>query len=363
MEMPHDERCGRVRRCRPVDMSRRPRATNGDRPVTVKTVAERAQVSVATVSRVLGGHADRVTEATRERVLAAARELQYAPHPVAVALRKGISNAIGLVIPDISDAYFHQVARGVEDVAQRAGYAVVFCNTDRQVAKEILALDLLRDQRTDGIIFCGGGVEGESHLQSRDWRSAKVVAIGPHVVDFPSVRVDDAAAIGAAVDHLASTGRRRILCVAGEPEWLVTQRRVAGYMAAVARLGLHFQPGLLVCAGFSAEAGQRVVAEALASGLEFDAVIAFDDDAALGALIALGEASVAVPEQVSVVGCDDIPFARLTTPPLTSIRWPTYDMGTAAAQMVLDLIADRPTDRVVDFEFELCVRASSTLTR
>jgi LacI family transcriptional regulator len=341
-------------------MSRGPRKTNADRPVTVKTVAELAQVSVATVSRVLGGQADMVTERTRGRVLEAARELRYAPHPVAVALRKGVSNVIGLVIPDISDAYFHQVARGVEDVAQQAGYAVVFCNTDRKVEKETVTLDLLRDKRADGIIFCGGGVDGEAHLQSRDWLSAKVVAIGAHVVDLPSIRVDDAGAIAAAVSHLATTGRRRILCIAGEREWLVTQRRVTGYATAVEELGLDADPRLLVYAGFSSEDGQRVVAEALAQELPFDAVIAFDDDAALGALMALREASVAVPDDVSLVGCDDIPSARLTTPSLTSIRWPTYEIGKAAATMVLDMIAGNPTEPVLDFPFELLVRASST---
>jgi LacI family transcriptional regulator len=345
-----------------MSRSRRDGDGDGDRPVTVKTVAERAKVSVATVSRVLGGHADVVAEPTRQRVLDAARELQYVPHPVAVALRKGVSNVLGLVIPDISDAYFHQVARGVEDVAQVNGYAVVFCNTDRKVEKELRTLDLLRDQRADGIIFCGGGVGSEAHLQSRDWSSAKVVAIGAHLVDLPSIRVDDGAAIEAAVEHLASTGRRRILCIAGQPEWIVTQRRVEGYRSAVQRLDLASGPELLFYAGFSTEDGQRVVADALAYGIEFDAVLAFDDDAALGALIALRQASLSVPDEVSLVGCDDLPFDRLTTPPLTSIRWPTYDIGVAAAEMVLDMIARRETEQVVEFPFELCVRASSTLS-
>jgi LacI family transcriptional regulator len=340
-------------------MSRRSHKTGDDSTITVKTVAERAGVSVATVSRVLRGQMDVVTDRTRERVMTAARELNYTPNPLAVALRTGVSKILGLVIPDISDAYFHQVARGVEDIAQQAGYSVIFCNTDRKIDKETRTLDLLRDKRVDGIIFCGGGVAGEAHLIDRDWSSAKVVAVGAHVIDFPSVRVNDGKAIEAAVEHLASTGRRRILCVAGNPDWLVTERRVAGYRAAVDRLNLVTHPGLLSYAGFASDDGKRVIQEALSSGLKFDGVIAFEDNAALGVLGALRDAGMSVPGDVSVMGCDDIPTARMTTPTLSSIHWPTYEMGAAAAHMVLDLIDGTPTERLLDFPFELRIRESS----
>jgi LacI family transcriptional regulator len=342
-------------------MTKRRRAPGaaGDGPVTVKTVAFRAGVSVATVSRVLGGHADVVTDATRERVIRAVEELGYQPNPLAVALRKGVTKTIGLIVPDIADAYFHQVARGVEDVAQEAGYAVVFCNSDRQVDKETLCLDLLRDKRVDGIIFCGGGVDDERHLQGRSWGAAKVVAIGAHVVDLPSIRVDDSAAIEAAVAHLAAGGRSRVLCIAGEADWLVTQRRLAGYHAGVARLGLVADPALVGFHGFSGADGRRAITEALAAGLEFDAAIAFDDDAALGALAALHAAGRRVPEDVALIGCDDIPFASLVRPTLSTIRFPTYDFGTTAARMVLGMLAGSDVERVVDFPFELCIRESS----
>jgi LacI family transcriptional regulator len=331
----------------------------GAAPVTVKTVATRAGVSVATVSRVLGEHADVVTDATRERVVRAVEELGYQPNSLAVALRKGVTKTIGLIVPDIADAYFHQVARGVEDVAQEAGYAVVFCNSDRRVDKETLCLDLLRDKRVDGIIFCGGGVDDERHLRGRNWGAAKVVGIGPHVVDLPSIRVDDGAAIEAAVEHLAAGGRRRVLCMAGEAEWLVTQRRLEGYRAGVGRFELDADPALVSFHGFSCDAGRRAVGEALAAGLEFDAAIAFDDDVALGAMAALREAGRRVPEDVALIGCDDIPFASLVQPSLSTIHFPTYDFGATAARMVLDMLAGGDVERVVDFPFELRIRESS----
>jgi LacI family transcriptional regulator len=337
---------------------RAPEAAGGEMRVTVKTVATRAGVSVATVSRVLGGHADVVTDATRARVIRAVEELGYQPNSLAVALRKGVTKTIGLIIPDISDAYFHQVARGVEDVAQEAGYAVVFCNSDRKVDKETLCLDLLRDKRVDGIIFCGGGVDDERHLQGRNWGAAKVVAIGPHVVDLPSIRADDSAAIEAAVAHLAAGGRRRVLCIAGEADWLITQRRLAGYRAGVEHLALDNDPALVSFHGFKSTDGRLAVTEALGSGLEFDAAIAFDDDAALGAMAALRAAGRRVHEDVAVIGCDDIPFASLAQPSLSTIGFPTYDFGTTAAHMVLDMLAGKDVERLVEFPFELRIRES-----
>jgi LacI family transcriptional regulator len=244
-------------------------------------------------------------------------------------------------------------------VAQEAGYAVVFCNSDRKVDKETLCLDLLRDKRVDGIIFCGGGVDDERHLQGRNWGAAKVVAIGPHVVDLPSIRVDDSAAIEAAVAHLAGGGRRRVLCIAGQADWLVTQRRLAGYRAGIERFELVADPALVGFHGFSGADGRRAVTEAMASGVEFDAAIAFDDDAALGAMAALHDAGRRVPEDVALIGCDDNPFASLVHPSLSTIRFPTYDFGATAAHMVLDMLAGSDVERVVEFPFELRIRASS----
>jgi LacI family transcriptional regulator len=335
--------------------ARRPRVS------TAKAVAERAGVSVTTVSRVLSGHADVIPKETQDRVIAAAAELHYRPNSLARALREGKTQTIGLIIPDISDTYFHQIARGVEDVAQAAGYMVIFCNTDRLAEKEQSCLDLLYDKRVDGIIFCGGGLDGEKHLSSRDWPAAGMVMIGPHVLELPSVRVDDAAAIGSAVEHLAATGRRRILCVAGQPDWLITQERLAGYRAAVGRLGLDDNEDLVRYGGFTSAHGHDSVTQALAAGVVFDAVIAFDDYAALGALEALREAGRRVPGDVAIVGCDDIPFASLACPTLTSIRFPTYDFGTTAARMVLDMLDGKDVQHVIEFPFELRVRESTAV--
>ena len=331
--------------------------TENNRPPSAKAVAELAGVSPTTVSRVLSGQAVAIPQETQDRVLAAARKLHYRPNSLARALRKGKTQSIGLVVPDISDAYFFQLARGVEDVAQAAGCVVILTNTDRMPSREAVCVNLLLDKQVDGIVFAGGGIDGDAHLTDFEWGVTKVITVGPHHLPFPSITVDDAAAISDAVHHLAEISCRRILCLAGRPNWLVTQRRLAGYRSAVAELGLRDDPDLVVFSDFTELAGEEATTKALATG-EFDGVIAFNDYTAIGAIRALEDAGIRVPEDVAVVGCDDIPVARMLRPTLTSISFSQYEFGRTAATMILRS-ESLPADHVETFPHEL-VRRQST---
>lgn len=303
---------------------------------TAKLVAAHAGVSVTTVSRVLNGRADAIPPETQRRVFRAATKLGYRPNSLAIALRRGVTETVGLVVPDIGDAYFHQIARGVEDVAQPIGYGVLLTNTDRDPTREKAVVDMLLDKRVDGLVFAGGGVEADSHLHDVAWGSTRVVMVGPHQLDFPSVRVDDAAAIASAVDHLVAVGRRRILCLTGQPSWLVSQERLAGYVRAVKAHGLDHEASLVMPGDFSLESGQKRVRDALARGVRFDGVLAFNDYCAIGAIDAVLRSGRRVPEDVAVVGCDDIPEAQLVRPSLSSISFSQYELGRAAAAILLD---------------------------
>ena len=303
---------------------------------TAKQVAARAGVSVTTVSRVLNGRADAIPPETQRRVIRAASELGYRANSLAVALRRGVTETVGLIVPDIGDAYFHQIARGVEDVAQPIGYGVLLTNTDRDPVREEAVVNMLLDKRVDGLIFAGGGVEGDTHLNDVAWGSTKVVMIGPHQLGFPSVRVDDAAAVASAVDHLVAIGRRRILCLTGQPSWLVSQERLTGYLRAVNAHRLQRDGDLVMPGDFTRVSGQKRVQDALAHGVRFDGVVAFNDYCAIGAIDALFDAGRRVPEDVAVVGCDDIPEAQLVRPSLTSISFSQYELGRAAAAILLD---------------------------
>lgn len=330
----------------------------GRRLSSAKDVAQRAGVSVTTVSRVFSGQAEVIPKETQDRVMAAAAALRYRPNSLAKALRQGRTRTIGLIVPDISDAYFHQVARGVEDVAQAASHTVIFANTDRLQEKEQACVNLLLDKQVDGIIFAGGGVNDDSHLNEYDWEGIRVITIGPHRLPFPAILVDDEAVITTATRHLAAVGCRRILCLAGLPNWLITQRRLAGYRRAVVDLGLDDNPELVLFGGFSQDSGEAVTREAMARGIEFDGIVAFNDYAAIGAMQVLRKERRRIPEEVPIVGCDDTPLAALVHPPLTSIRFPQYEFGQAAARM---LLGQRPISaEPLMFPHELIQRESTT---
>lgn len=329
------------------------------RKVTAKVVAERAGVSITTVSRVLSGRGDATSPETRERVLTAARDLKYRPSSLAIALRKGSTRTIGLLVPDISDAYFYQVARGLEDAAQLTGYTVMLCNTDRLPAKERSYIDVLTDQRVDAIVFAGGGVNDDAHLRDLSWAGVHAVTIGPHRLPFPSIRVDDAGTIEMAVDHLVEQGCRRILCIAGQENWLIHQERLAGYRRAVARHGLPDDPTLLSHGPFAVESGSAAVDAALNSGIRFDGVVSFNDYSAIGAMQALQRHGIRVPDDVAVVGCDDVPISSLVCPQLTSVSFPQYDFGRVAMRIVQDLVAGNAVPSTTEFPHHLKIRASS----
>lgn len=326
---------------------------------TAKAVAERAGVSVTTVSRVMNDRATDITPETRDRVLEAARELRYRPNSLAGALRRGYTRTVGLIVPDISDAYFHQIARGVEDTAQSAGYSVILCNTDRVAQKERSSIEVLYGQHVDGIIFAGGGVDDDRHLRDLPWDLIHVVTVGPHRLPFPSIRVDDVGTIRMAMDHLLDQGRQRVLCITGNDNWLISTERIKGYRQALDARGLSYEEQLVMAGDFTVRAGYESVANAIDDGVAFDGVMAFNDYSAVGAIKSLQERGRRVPDDVAVVGCDDILLASLVNPQVTSVSFPQRDFGVAAMGTVLDLLAGRPVEPVTQFDFHLEIRASS----
>lgn len=336
----------------------KPRESTSTRP-TVKQVAAKAGVSVTTVSRVLAGRDEAISAQTRDRVLQVARELQYRPNSIAAALRKGYTRTIGLLVPDIGDAYFHQIARGLEDAAQDVGYRIVLFNTDRVAEKERAGVELLYVNGVDAIVFAGGGVDDDAHLQGFPWEHMKVVTIGPHRLPFPSIGVDDVGTIDIAVGHLIEQGCRRILCLAGQSNWLIHKERLKGYLRAHERMGLAVDPALVREGSFTVASGYDLTKEVVATGVPFDGIMAFNDYIAIGAMKALRELGIDVPGDVAVVGCDDVPIADLVFPTLTSVGFPQYDFGRTAMARALDLIEGRPVETATRLEYRLVVRESS----
>lgn len=343
----------------------------------MKDVASLAGVAVGTVSNVLN-HPDLVRPLTRARVEAAMEELGFIPNGSARQLRAGRSRCLGLVVLDVTNPFFTEVARGVEDYAQAAGYAVILCNSDEADDKERRYLRVLEEQRVRGILITPVHGRAPELRRIRDRGTPVVLLDRPGSAGQCSVAVDDRRGGEIAVSHLLELGHRRIALVNGPVAIRQCADRRRGALRAVERAGLDpaavltevTVPAMNARAGaaaadelLSAVTSGAVMSGAVTSGAAArpTAVFCTNDMLALGLLRRLGQAGVAVPGDLAVVGYDDIEFAADAAVPLTSVRQPKYQLGRAAAELLLDE-ADRPDEhehRRFVFKPELVARASS----
>ena len=297
-------------------------------------VARRAGVSIATASRVIGATDYPVSLATRTRVLEAARALDYVPNALARGLLKSQIAVVGVVVHDITDPYFSEVVRGVEDAAAPDGYLVIACSSDRSSERERSYVRLLRSMRAAAVIFAGSGIDDPEaneelgrHLAGIRQNGSAVVHLSPHAFGAPQIGVDNPAGMAAMVAALATMGHRRIACIAGPTSLYVAGERLAGYRRALAAIGIAAEPGLVVHASFDRAGGVAGVDALLAGGAPFSAICCANDLQALGALQRLAELGIGVPGDVSVAGFDDISVAALTAPGLSTVQLPLRELG------------------------------------
>jgi len=328
----------------------------------LREVAERAGVSAATVSRVVNDPSV-VSEGTRARVQAAIRELGYRPSRVARRLRVegGRSSLVGLVIPDIQNPFFADLARGVEDTAQRHGYAVFLGNSDDDVEKERRYLELMRSELVDGVIL--------PPVSETDAAALEMARSGiPFVcVDrrlprakVDTVVVDNVGGAYEAVEHLLAMGHRRIGFLVGRPEVSTSRERLEGYRRALADHGIEHDPALVVTGDSRQATGRERTLEILASPVPPTALLVGNSLMTLGAMEALNASGVRVPDELALVGYDDMPWALAVSPPLTVVRQPGYELGSRAMDLLLQRIREPGrSPSLVMLQPELVVRRSS----
>ncbi len=327
--------------------------------VTIADVAHLAGVSTMTVSRVINGKSD-VRSSTRARVLRAIAQLEYRPSQAARSLTTRRSHTVGLLVPDITNPFFPAIVRGAEDVAWAEGYAVSLTNTVEDMARERAAIEHFDAHRVDGLIVCSARLPDPELAQLLVRHPACVLLnrTVPTAARASSLEVDDALGTRLAVAHLIATERRRIGLLAGPQRSASSQRRRAGYREGLAAGGLGWQHDLIQDTEPSEAAGHEAMRALLDRRPDLDAVVAYNDVVALGALAALEEARRRVPEDVALVGCDDVRLASVVTPALTTLRIDTYALGRQAAEMLFERIRGEPPRRVVVAP-ELVVRASA----
>ena len=327
---------------------------------TIKDVAQAAGVSIATVSRVLNNKGG-VSSALSEKVYAAAKSLRYQLNDVARALKVRESRSIGLMIPDIENPFFPALVRGVEDEAKVYDYGVILCNTDGDPAEEERYIKFLFSKRVDGILFTGG-VDCEKNVELLLSLAVPVVLLDRKLskTKVSSVTTDNHLGAFLATEHLIQCGRKKIAFVGGPRELSSALERKEGYLAALQHYNREQNNSLFVTGQFNFETGYGAVDQWLNQGENFDAIVTANDMMAIGAIERLYQADIQVPDQVAVVGYDDIRVAHWYKPSLTTIRQPIYEMGQWAVKMLVgQIMGEEHQCRQKILEPQLVIRQSS----
>jgi LacI family transcriptional regulator len=330
---------------------------------TLRDVAARAGVHPATASRALNPDTKGMTSAdTAERVLRAAEELGYQPNTVARSLRTARSSSIGVVVPDLTNPLFPPIVRGIEAELTPRGYVLLIVNTDNSARQEEQLIASLRSRSIDGLILATARL---SHplIETLAQSDLPVVLVNRRRegLPLPCVIPDDAAGIRLAVEHLAGLGHRRIAHIAGPQDTSTGIARMGAFRAAVAAHGLAEQEALIKqCDSWSEHEGARGLRELLDGGASFTAVIAGNDMLAVGCYDVLTERGIGCPEDISVVGFNDMPFVDKLRPALTTVHIPQHDLGAEAAKLLLAQMRHlRREERSVLLPVWLAVRQST----
>jgi LacI family transcriptional regulator len=339
-------------------------------PATLRDVAAAARVHPATASRALNPETRiLVSEETARRVADAAAALGYRPNPVARSLRTRRSHTIGVLIPDLNNPLFPPMVRGLEDGLTEAGYVALLGNTDSDTGKEQAIFEQMRARHVDGFVL--------ATAHAHDPVLAEAAEAGLPVVlmnrldpehDFSSVSVDNEQGMRMAVAHLVKLGHTRIAHIAGPPQVSTGEGRRRGYDEGLKAANLGPDADLIVAAtGFTVEEGARCCHELLGrrtAGAGFSAIAVANDMLAVGCFGALDEAGLSCPDDLSLVGFNDMPFVDRLRPPLTTVRFPHYQLGRDAAQLLLERVAraDAPV-KVLYLDPELVVRGSTAAPR
>jgi len=349
-----------------------PPTERGDRwvPATLTEVAERAGVSRATAARAVGGYGS-VSAPARERVLAAAAELKYRPNVIARNTRTGTTTTIGVVVADISNPFFGHCTRGISDAARTGGFDIVVVNTDEELQSERAAVQLLLDQRVAGLVVAPASRTDGRHLVEAQEAGVPVVLLDRRVKGLTADRVfsDNYGGAEEAMRRLVGAGHRRVAYVssAAGPQGasndaeldlddLITSAgdRIRAYLTSLEEVGVRQPREYLRLCPYGEDAAYTATAELLALPVPPSALFASDSVIALGVLRAVHDAGLVVPDQISVVAGDEASWARVTTPALSTVVQPVYELGRQSVRLLLERLAEpagAPRDLVLPAHF------------
>lgn len=332
--------------------------------VTIKDVAERAGVSYTSVSRALNGKKG-VGQETTARIISIAEEMGYRPNALARGLVNKRTYTLGLIIPDIINPFFPEIARGVDEAARKEGYNVFLCNTGWNLEQERRTIDLLAEKQVDGIITLPSH-EGASvdYAKERLGEEIPIIYLStlPKQSNVFSITVDNAHGTFLVAQHLVDRGYRKIGFIGGEATLTGVEDRLRGFQSALSGFGIDLPEEWIVNLGFGIGAGEEAIRRLLDLPHPPEAVFAENDYLALGVLQGLAERGIDVPGEMAVVGFDDIPVSALHGVNLTTVRQPKYRTGELAVRMLLDQLEGREEGaqvRKILLDPELVVRGTT----
>lgn len=331
---------------------------------TMSDVAKLAQVSISTVSRALSEKVYVDTE-TKKKVLRAIELLQYHPNVLAQGLKGVGTKTIALVIPNICNPSFPKAARGAEDAARRRGYIVITCNTDEDLDLERMYVDHLRTRYIDGLIFATV-TESSRHIPKMRNEGFPVIQLMRYQEnDVNSVHIDNFKAGYAVADHLIRGGCRRIAVLQGDTAMAHLNRRFAGYRKALEDHGLRFDQNLSEPLQMGDDNGLIATQRLIDKDVPFDGLICMNDSAALGGMQVLKSKGLRIPQDVAVIGIDNLDFTPFLDPMLTTLEQPLYEMGYTACELLMDIIEEKAPNHGITkiLDARLIERASTRPVR
>lgn len=331
--------------------------------VTIKDIASLAGVSKTTVSKVINNKDDSISAATKDKILQIMKEQNYVPNKLAQGLVTKRTKTIGLLIPDIRNPFFTDISRGAEDYARKEGYNIIFSNTDEDYEKEVQCVSMLCEKMVDGIIFAPSSNTSEEENRYSDLK-IPIVLVDKHI-DIQNakgvVKVDNKNGTYESTKHLIKQGHKEILYLSGPLKNDIAKERLNGYIRALEKNGEVFKKENVIEGQYKYEWSYEYIKSL--DKINFSAICCANDLIAIGAIQALRERNLKIPQDISIVGFDDIQTAKLIDPSLTTIRQPAYEMGQKASEILINSLNNKNTDStgVITFKPTLIVRNSTKI--
>jgi DNA-binding LacI/PurR family transcriptional regulator len=332
------------------------------RHATIHDIARKLGLSSSTVSRALSNHPD-IRRETKERVRAAAHELQYSPNPIAKSLKSSRTTTIGVIVPEIKHDFFASAISGIEAMAYERGFTIVLCQSNESLAREKINVELLANHRVAGIIMSiSQETKNGDHLQELFRRKIPLVFFDRVLDDVSTgkVIIDDRRSASTAVSHLVERGYKKIAHFGGPCGLGICEQRKAGYRDALQAAGLAINEEMILIGGLHEEDGYASMERVLSGNWMPDAIFAVNDPVAIGAFQKIKEAGLRIPEDVAILGYSNNRITTLVDPPLTTVFQPSFEMGKEAARILIDGITKNQAEsQTIILEAKLIVRRST----